>query len=58
MIRITKMSGKIYGKRISSIEDDAENIEIFANEGTPVIIVNSLDDLEVFDIDPSDVTMC
>ena len=51
------MSGKIYGKRISSVTEDAENIEIFASEGTPVIIVNSLEDLEELDIDVADVTM-
>lgn len=51
------MSGKIYGTNISSVISDAENIEIFTSEGTPVIIVNSLDDLEDLGINADDVVM-
>lgn len=50
MIRVVQLSGKYYGKKIFSIEDDLENIEIFVNEGTPVILVDDISDLENLDI--------
>lgn len=46
MIRIVKMSNKYYGIEIDSIEDDLENIKDFIDQGTPVILVNDLEDLE------------
>ena len=59
MIRICKMSGKLYGYDMRNKDNDevVEDIEGFVNEGTPVIVVNDLDDLEAFDIDPSEVKM-
>lgn len=50
MIRVVQLSGKYYGKKIFSIEDDLENIEIFVKEGTPVILVDDISDLENLDI--------
>lgn len=55
MYRVTKLSHAWYAKQISSVAQDEENIEVFANEGTPVIIVDSLEDLESIDIDPSEI---
>lgn len=46
MIRITKMGSGYYGLEIESIKEDLENIQIFVEEGTPVVLVNSLDELE------------
>ena len=57
MIRITKMSGRFYGIKASSVMADAHNIETFAKESTPVIIVDSLEDLEDLGIEADEVTM-
>ena len=61
MIRIVKMSGKYYGTEIKfgffNSDDEIEQIEEFVNEGTPVILVNELQDLESLGIDPDDVQM-
>lgn len=46
MIRITVMSGVAYGVEFDDMEDELENIEGFLNEGTPVILVASLDELD------------
>ena len=52
MIRITKMSGKFYGKEIDIMdEDDIDDIRIFVNECTPVIIVDSIEDFNEFGFD-------
>ena len=57
MIRITKMSGKYYGIKLTDdLEKEFNDIEQFVNECTPVIIVDSLEDLESLDI-YEDVTM-
>lgn len=58
MIRVTRMSGTFYGIDTDIWDDDEiENIEGFVLEGTPVILVESLEDLEALDIDPDDVQM-
>ncbi len=57
MIRVTRMSGKYYGINISSVRSDEDNIETFTDEGTPCILVNSLEDLTELDIEPSEVEM-
>ena len=61
MIRVIKMSGTFYGVEISDDDDDAvkemAQINIFAQEGTPVIIVGELDVLEELGIDPDSVVM-
>jgi hypothetical protein len=58
MIRITFMSGRYYGKKISSLNyKELEDINIFVNEGTPVILVDELESLENSGIDPDDVEM-
>jgi len=46
MIRIVKTGGGFYGLEIDLVEEDLENIQIFVGEGSPVILVNSLDELE------------
>ena len=57
MIRITKMSGKYYGIKLTDdLEKEFNDIEQFVSECTPVIIVDSLEDLESLDI-YEDVTM-
>jgi len=51
MIRITKMSGKYYGIKLTDdLEEEMDNIQQLVNECTPVILVDSLEDLESFDI--------
>ena len=50
MLRVVRMSGKYYGFDMSD-ESDREKmkqIEGFLDEGTPVILVNDLSDLESF----------
>jgi hypothetical protein len=59
MLRVVRMSGKYYGFDMSD-ESDREKmkqIEGFLDEGTPVILVNDLSDLESLDIDPTEVKM-
>lgn len=58
MIRITKMSEKYYGVKVRITSDEElENIEIFTSEGTPVILVNDLEDLSELGISPDEVIM-
>lgn len=58
MIRITKMSGKYYGIEVSDdTEKEMEDIISFVEQGTPVILVNSIDDLEDIGIYDADVIM-
>ena len=47
MYKVVKTWGKLYALKISNIKDDLENIEIFVEEGTPVILVDSLETLEL-----------
>lgn len=58
MIRILKMSGKYYGKHIDlNSSAEREDIDIFVNEGTPVILIEDISTLDDLDIDPDDVQM-
>jgi hypothetical protein len=58
MIRVQKASGKFFGIKVNiESEDEIENIKTFTDEGTPIILVNDLADLEDLDIDPADVEM-
>ncbi len=57
MIRIVKLSGKFYGKYIDSVRSDSQDITVFTEEGTPVIIVNEIEDVDALGINPKDVTM-
>lgn len=58
MIRITKMSEKFYGVKISTDDErEMEEIKIFAAEGSPIIMVHDLEDLVEINIDPSEVEM-
>ena len=45
------MSGKYYGIELTDdLEKEMEQIADFVNQGTPVIIINSKDELEDLDI--------
>lgn len=61
MIRITKMSGKFYGLEMSdNYKFEMNEIRILVNEGTPVLIVNELSDLEdlyIPDLNIEDIIM-
>ncbi len=58
MIRVIKQSGRYYGLTVDiDSEEEQENIELFTSEGTPVILVNDIEDLEEIDIDPNEVEM-
>lgn len=46
MKRAVLMSKKLYVLDIVDMEDDIENIEQFANEGNPVIVFESIEDIE------------
>ena len=51
MIRAAYMSGKWMGVEIESAWADSGNIQTLASEGTPVLIVDSMEDFEDFNID-------
>jgi hypothetical protein len=55
MYRITKLSGKIYAFEIDSVNDDLDNIVEFLESGGAVLIVNELEDVEYFDLDPEEI---
>lgn len=58
MIRIIKQSGHYYGVVVNIYSDDEfENINLFTGEGTPVILVEALEDLTSIGIYPSEVDM-
>jgi collagenase-like PrtC family protease len=63
MYRITIMSGKFYAVKIDlsntekQTKREIEEIETFTSEGTPIILVNELEDLEELGIDVDDVLM-
>jgi len=57
MLRITKMSGSYYGVEFTNdFKKEMEEITTFVLEGTPVIIVDSKEDLQDLGI-LEDVTM-
>ena len=50
------MSGKYYATKVDiTDENEQENIRVFLSEGTPVILVNDLEDLSELDIDVDEV---
>lgn len=51
MIRATYMSLKWLSTEIASVEDDAENIQVFVEEGTPVLLLDDFDQAEELDIE-------
>lgn len=58
MIRVVAQSGKYYGIEVDITSDhEIENINIFTGEGTPVILVQALSDLDNLGIDEDDVEM-
>lgn len=59
MIRVIKQRGKYYGVEFESVEDEADNIQLFVEENTPVIIVNRLSDIDEMDLNftSSDIKM-
>ena len=58
MISIVKMSSGYYGKHFD-LEDevDRDGIDTFIQEGTPVILVSELQDLEEIGINPDDIEL-
>ena len=64
MIRITRMSNKLYGFDMGNVSDNEimEDIRSFTDEGTPVLLVESLEDVAEFgvygyELDVSDIIM-
>lgn len=63
MYTVFRMSGKIYAKNHSvnserQVNDFMEYVEAFTNEGTPVTLVEDLDDAaDLFDVDASEITI-
>jgi len=65
MIRIVRLSEKYYGYEMGDIQDmDMEefyntHVDGFVNSGDPVLLLNSLDDVEYFidGIEESDIEM-
>jgi len=56
MYRVIKMSGKFYAVRVNNFNSsEIQEIKIFIEESTPVILVDSLQDLEELGIDSDDV---
>ena len=53
------MQNKYYGLKVDiTDEEEIENIKTFVSDGTPIILVESLDDLEsIYDIHIDDVEM-
>lgn len=57
MYRISLLSGVFYAKELRyGIEDDIENIEEFANEGTIVVLCENLEEFKnAFDINTEEI---
>lgn len=43
MFRLIKMSGKWYALKIYNLEDDADNIRQFVDEGTMVLLTDDVE---------------
>lgn len=64
MYRITVMSGSYYAVKIDDLgsvapvgyQSEYEEIQTFVDEGTPVILIDDLNDLDDLGIDPDEVT--
>jgi len=50
MIRATYMTGTWYGTQIESVEEDLDNINCFIEEGTPVLLLDTIEDTQ-YDIE-------
>lgn len=46
MYRLAKLGNKWYALEIDNIRNDEENIKEFVAEGTPVVLLEDLDDME------------
>jgi hypothetical protein len=59
MYRVTRLTNKWYAVDFGDdIDDEAKgDIEIFAREGTPVVIVNDLADMEEFGVEENEITV-
>jgi len=59
MYRLVKMSDKWYGVEVSDLysltDDELEDISIFVGEGTPVMLVDDLSDLENIGLSADDI---
>lgn len=64
MIRLAWMNNQWYGLTIAKGEDledneqAAQEIQMFVDEGTPVLLVDELDAVKPLGFDPDEVTMC
>ena len=59
MYHIMSMSGTFYGVDVSSLDEEDRNkrIEGFTSEGTGVLIVDELHDVDAFGISDLDITI-
>jgi hypothetical protein len=55
MYRISGRKGNYYAAWINELDDDIDNIETFIAEGDGVLIVNEIEDVENFGINPESV---
>lgn len=56
MYRVIKMSGRFIAIKHDQNENaDIDAVNTFTEEGTPIILVNEIEDLSELDIDPDDV---
>ena len=57
MIRILKLSREYYGLEFEGLEDGLEEIKDCLSEGNPVLLVEDLEDVVMFGIEPRDIIM-
>lgn len=59
MIRIVKLTQRYYGFDMEHATNDEimSQIESFISQGSPVLLVEDIEDAEQFDIDPDDIEM-
>lgn len=58
MYRLVRLSNKWYAIKIVSVEDDAENIQIFVEQSDVILIANDLDDaVKLLNIERSDIIL-
>ncbi len=50
MFRIVRLAGKFKAVEIESIEDDIDDANVFLEDGTAIIYVNSIADFDDLDI--------
>lgn len=56
MYRVASFSGKVIALEIESVEDDFESIDILVGEGSPVVIVDALEDAaDMFNVSEDEI---